>query len=201
MKQFFIAIDRGLCRVQSFLCAIGMVLAVLIIVANGILRAFFGIGLIWGEETVRYIMILTVCLGASLAIRHNVHVKVDVIQIMLPFKLEKALIVFTYFLGLIFCIYFGYAAFHNTVLIQSHGQQSPTMTWFPMWVINVPLVLFGILGAKDFTQLIVMSFVKKGEIVRTIDWNPPPIKVNLDFGDLDETVQKEESKGEGGEAK
>ena len=178
-----------------------MVAAVLIIVSNGILRAFFGIGLIWGEETVRYVMILTVCVGASLAIRHNVHVKVDVVQVILPFKFEKALVIFTFALGMVFCAVLAYASYHNTILIHSLGQQSPTMTWFPMWIANVPLILFGALGTKDYLQLIILNLVKKGEIVRTINWNPPPTTVNLDFGDDFGAVTEEKKEDGGGEAK
>ena len=150
-----------------------MVAATLIIVINGLTRYFLNFSMTWAEESVRYIMILTVCVGASLAIRHGVHVKIDVLLVKLPFKAEKFMICVTYLLAAFFCLFLIWAGYHNTLQLQRTGQISTSMIWLRIWVVQLPIVLFGILGAKDYLQLFVLNLVRRDEIVRTIGWTQP----------------------------
>ena len=191
MKSFFKKLDSGTVRIQEFIAGMGLIAATLIIVFNSVARYFFAASVVWAEEAVRYIIVWSVMMGTSLAIRHNVHVKVDVLHVRLPLKAEKVLLVFTYFLGLFFCLFLIWSGYQHTRQLMHTGQFSTAMLWLQMWYVTIAIPIFGVLGSKDFAQLIVLNLLRKGEIVRTVGVTLPPVP----------PAPVEEKDEKGGEAK
>ena len=146
----------------------GVISATLIIATNVLMRYVFDIGLIWAEESVRFIIIWVTFVGASLCIRNNIHVKVDVLHLKLPFKYEKMLICFIYLVCIVFCIFLAYTGGILTYRVFATGQFNTSMPWLRMWMVNLSIPVFGVLGTKDFIQLFVLNLIRKGEIVRTV---------------------------------
>jgi C4-dicarboxylate transporter DctQ subunit len=168
LKQFFLKIDYALVRVQEVIAATGVIFATLVIFANAVLRYAFQASLPWAEDSVRYVMIWVVFLGCSLCVRRDMHVKIDVLLVRLPFKLEKALVCIIYMLCIAFCLFLLYYGGELVRRMRILGQISTSMLWLEMWVIVLALPVFGILGIKDYTQLIILNLMRKGEIVRTL---------------------------------
>ena len=161
-------VDSGVVGLTEAVAAFGIVAATLIIVVNVIMRYFFANSIFWAEEAVRYIIIWTSYLGFSHAIRYNMHIKVDTLHHYLPPKAKKALIMAIYFACFVCCALFAYYAWVLIGRMQTFGQVNAVITWLPMWIVNLCLPIFGILGTKDYLQLLILNFRKKGEIVTTV---------------------------------
>ncbi len=67
-------------KVEKTIVASGIFLTSVIIFLNVILRYFFDSGIVWAEESVRYIIIYIVMLGSSLAITKNEHISVAIFE-------------------------------------------------------------------------------------------------------------------------
>jgi C4-dicarboxylate transporter DctQ subunit len=75
--------DRVLTRVENILAASALGLATLITVVAVVLRYVFGIFLFWSEEAIIYLIIYSTFLGAVITLRHNEHVNVDILLVLL----------------------------------------------------------------------------------------------------------------------
>lgn len=93
----------------------------------------------WTEEIARYLLVATVFIGASMAVRKNNHIQVDAFYRWMPAKLGR---VMATLVDLIRVLFFGYAAWLNWLLIGKIGGQRMAIVDLPMgWVFGA--MLFG----------------------------------------------------------
>ena len=168
MKEFFVKVDDILAKCENWIVASGLIVATLIVIYNVVMRYAFKASVIWAEEMVRYIMIWVTFIGASLCIRHNIHVKIEILQNKLPFKWAKIQATVIYVICIAGSIFLAYLGVVMTARIATSLQTSPTLTWFPMWIVNLAIPLFGILAVKDYTQLLVLNLVRKDKVVLAV---------------------------------
>jgi TRAP-type C4-dicarboxylate transport system permease small subunit len=113
-------------------------------------------------------MIWASFIGASLCVRSNVHVSMNLLQTKLGPRPAKILLCTVYFLAGIFCLYFGFLGGKMTHVLFQVNQVSSTMEFLPLWVVNVCVPIFGILAAKNFIHLFILNLECKGGNVLTI---------------------------------
>ena len=168
MKQFLKKADSLMIGLQEITIGIVILSATAVVMLNIIMRYFFANSLMWAEEFVRYSIIWTVFLSSSLCIRNNMHIKIDTLQIALPFKAEKILVCFIYAISIVGFAVFAWVSWNLTQRMMFFDVRSQTMPWLSMWMVNLSLPVFGVLATKDSIQLLVLNLIRKGEIVRTV---------------------------------
>ena len=102
-------------------------------------RYFLGDPAGWTEEIARYFLVAVVFIGASMAVRKNNHIQVDVFYRFMPPRLAR---VMALLVDLIRICFFGYAAWLNWLLLERIGSQRMAIVELPMgWVFGA--MLFG----------------------------------------------------------
>ena len=102
-------------------------------------RYFLGDPAGWTEEIARYFLVAVVFIGASMSVRKNNHIQVDVFYRFMPRLLARAM---SLLVDLIRIAFFGYAAWLNWLLLERIGSQRMAIVELPMgWVFGA--MLFG----------------------------------------------------------
>lgn len=89
-------------KLEEYFLVYTMILMVIIVFVQVIFRYILNNSLSWSEELVRYIFIWQVWLGASLGMRINEHIRVDMFVKLLPNVPQKILGILTDLLVLAF---------------------------------------------------------------------------------------------------
>ncbi|HHW02587.1 MAG TPA: TRAP transporter small permease [Thermoanaerobacterales bacterium] len=161
-------IDKNIRKAESFVVAISIMTITVIIFINVVLRYLFKNSLAWAEELTRYIMVWMTFIGASLCVRDNVHVTMDVLLNNLPKNLKKILLYFIYGVSAVICLYMTYLGWKIMMKVKITGQVSPSMEFLPMWLVYLCVPISGVLMAKNFLHLMYLNF-KSTDIIRTIE--------------------------------
>lgn len=93
----------------------------------------------WTEEIARYLLICTVFIGASISVRKNNHIQVDVFYQFMPRLMAR---VFSTAVDAIRVAFFGYAAWLTWVLTQKIGSSRMAIIDLPIGLVY-SVVLFG----------------------------------------------------------
>lgn len=97
----------------------------------------------WTEEMARYLLIWTVFLGASMCVRKNNHVQVDVFYRFMPKTLGR---VFSTAIDAMRIAFLGYATWLTWVLIGRIGKQSMAVIDWPIGIVYAGVLLgFGMM--------------------------------------------------------
>ncbi|MEQ1596242.1 MAG: TRAP transporter small permease [Casimicrobium sp.] len=83
----------------------------------------------WTEEIARYLLIIVVFLGASMAVRKNTHIHVEFVFRYLPLWMARAL---STFVDLVRVAFLGYATWLACELVPKMHNLSMTVVDFPM---------------------------------------------------------------------
>lgn len=102
-------------------------------------RYFLGDPAGWTEEIARYLLVATVFVGASMAVRRNTHIQVDAFYRWMPKGFARLL---STAVDVIRVLFFGYASWLNWLLLEKIGNQRMAIVDLPMgWVFGA--MLFG----------------------------------------------------------
>jgi len=102
-------------------------------------RYFLGDPAGWTEEIARYFLVAVVFIGASMSVRKNNHIQVDVFYRFMPPRLAR---IMSLAVDVIRICFFGYAAWLNWQLLDRIGSQRMAIVELPMgWVFGA--MLFG----------------------------------------------------------
>ena len=93
----------------------------------------------WTEEIARYLLICTVFVGASVSVRKNTHIHVDIFYRFMPRPMARALSTFVDAMRIVF---FAYAAYLTWLLMGRIGRQQMAIIDWPIGIIYA-FVLFG----------------------------------------------------------
>src|SRR4051812_40045050 len=93
----------------------------------------------WTEEIARYLLICAVFVGASVSVRKNTHIHVDIFYRFMPPLMARAL---STLVDAIKIVFFGYAAYLTYLLMGKIGKQQMAIIDWPIGLIY-GFVLFG----------------------------------------------------------
>lgn len=168
MKKFFSSINKALNGFENVIIATGVLSATFIIFMNVVMRHLFKSPIMWAEELTRYIMMWVTFIGASLCVRDNIHVKMDLLHIKLPYKAAKILVCATYVVCILISAFLAYTGFTLTLKIAALGQVSSAMQMIPMWIVNLCVPISCVLMIKNYVYLLTLNILTRGEIVKRI---------------------------------
>ena len=93
----------------------------------------------WTEEIARYLLISTVFIGASISVRKNNHVQVDVFYRFMPHLMARAL---STAIDVVRIAFFGYVAWLTWILLGKIGSSRMAIIDLPIGIVY-SFVLFG----------------------------------------------------------
>lgn len=126
-------LDRWLTGLEYFLLGSSLLGASLILFANVILRYFFAQGLVWAEESVRYLIIWIVFLGSSVAARQSTHINVDVLVNLLPERPRRVALTALRALAALFSVGLCVWGARLVLLLKASGQITPGLQMPTYW--------------------------------------------------------------------
>lgn len=126
-------LDRWLTRIEQLLLGSAILGSSLILFINVILRYFFAKGLVWAEESVRYLIIWMVLIGGSMAARNSQHINVDVLVNLLPAGPRRHANTILRLVAALFSAALCVWSVRLTLLIKASGQITPGMQIPTYW--------------------------------------------------------------------
>lgn len=127
LKQYSAFLDR-VDKVLFVILAILSAAMVAVILYQVVLRYCFSAANVWAEELARFMFVWVTTLGASVAIRRNVHLRVDLVSDMLRPRPRYILQIVLYVMVLLFLIYLcflGIDLMGRTMVNKSAGLRIP----------------------------------------------------------------------------
>lgn len=159
---------RGLFRVISWVedAAISFMLLsmILIVLVQIFLRNFYSTGVSGGAEIVRHLVLWVAFLGAGIAARERKHIKIDIAQRMLSYRLRHLSEVVTDLFATVVCGILLYASIQ--FVISDYGTGT-TIAFFdlPIWMLELVIPLGYLAVTVRYSLYTLESLVKlvKGE--------------------------------------
>lgn len=120
----------------------------------------FGVVPPWTEEAIRFLFIWASCVGAAIGIKEHIHIGIDVIVNLFPFKVRKGFEILVQLLLILFDIFLIVYGFQMST--KTMNQPSPALR-LPMGYVYLSIPVMGILGIFYSAQEIVAIIRKKEE--------------------------------------
>lgn len=130
-------LDRVLTIVENVLAASALALATVIAVLAVVLRYVFGTFLFWSEEAIIYLIIYSTFLGAVITLRHNEHVRVDLLIVVLK-RGKRAVAVLGAALTVVYLLTVGFYAWLLLFEPFSSSTSTPALK-LPLWVVEAAI--------------------------------------------------------------
>ncbi|MBX9974487.1 TRAP transporter small permease [Cytobacillus firmus] len=137
-----------------------MAFMTIIIFWQVIARYVVGSSLAWSEELSRFLMILMIMIGSSLALRENQLISVEIVPEAIRGRAKKWLTVLVHLISIVF--YIVIIAFGWKVA-QSFGNQIAPGTGISMFFIYLSLPLGGVLLLLNSITCILEQFIERKE--------------------------------------
>ncbi|MFV0243725.1 MAG: TRAP transporter small permease [Qingshengfaniella sp.] len=145
-------LDRALGAVEASILITGLVLSIVVLIADIVLRIFANMALPWAAEATRYAIVWMVFIGGGPAARKGAHISIDALSEALPAPLGERLARLVLSLSAIGC---GVLAWTSWTLVRQmmlFNQRSPSLEW-PMWMVYLALPIgFGLMTLR-FAQV------------------------------------------------
>lgn len=127
LKKYSAFLDQ-LDKLLLVILAVLSAAMILVILYQVVLRYCFSAANVWAEELARFMFVWVTMLGASVAIRRNVHLRVDLVVDFLKPRPRFILQIITYTMILLFLIYLcrlGVDLMSRTMINKSAGLRIP----------------------------------------------------------------------------
>lgn len=135
-------LDRLLGRLENFVAALALALAVTLSVAGVVLRYLFDYVIFWSQEATIFLVILSTFVGASIALRHKDHVGVDLLAQVLRGRARQAVAVLSILIVVVYAGLIGVLAWRMVSSQESASYRTASLD-LPLWVpqLAVPIGL------------------------------------------------------------
>lgn len=153
-------------RIEEFILVLTMVLMVLIMFVQSTSRYFVGSSFSWGSELAQYLHVWQIWIGASLAIRLQSHIRVDVFVKLFPSLIQKALNILAILCWAIFAGFLSIEGSKYVMNVLASGQTSPSLH-VPMWIPYLAIPIGGTLMVIRLIQQVYLLFTNEDETHRT----------------------------------
>ena len=124
-----------------------LILSTMVLLAAGqiILRNFFDVGFIWGDELLRMLVLWLAVAGALAASRSDKHISIDVLNRFLPDRVSLAAKIVVHLFTAVIC---AYVAWHSLAFVQTSKEFEDVLVGdTPAWRLQSILPLgFGLMA-------------------------------------------------------
>ena len=137
-------------RVEEILLATALSAMIVFVLIQIVLRNFFSVGIMGGAEMVRHLVLWVAFLGAGLAAREGKHIKIELVQHLLPVRTRRIFAVITSLFSVVICALLVYASV-NFVYLDYQGQAVVAFFNTPAWIFQVIIPIGYAVVALRFT--------------------------------------------------
>jgi C4-dicarboxylate transporter DctQ subunit len=109
--------------------------------------------LVWSEELARYLFIWAVYMGSSYAVQEDRHLEISIFRNLLGAKLKKAVMILSYTLTILFCLFCVVYGIKMLGFLAQTGQKSPALEIQMYWVYTAIPVGMGLMGWRTCEKL------------------------------------------------
>jgi TRAP-type C4-dicarboxylate transport system permease small subunit len=145
---------------EESIAAVFFSIMIILISIQIFLRYLFNYSIVWSEELARYLFIWQIYLGASLGIKNDAHLKVDVIYMIFPKKTHKYIQIFSNVIFLTFTLIIvgqGIILLYNMFYF---GKQLTPSLQIPMVAVYTIIPFSALLMSIRLLQRIVKIYKK-----------------------------------------
>lgn len=144
-------------RMEEFILVFTMAAMVLIIFVQSTSRYFIGTSFSWGSELAQYLHIWQIWIGASLAVRLQSHIRVDVFIKLFPPIVQKVLNFIAIICWFVFAAFLAFEGSKYVMDVLASGQTSPSLQ-VPMWIPYLAIPIGGTLMVIRLIQQLYFLF-------------------------------------------
>lgn len=130
-------IDRFLEKIEGHLIVLILSLMILLSFGQMLLRNFFDMGIIWGDILLRQWVLWLGFLGASLAVKHDKHISIEVFSNLTSLFWKRTLRAFTRFSTGIISAFLTWAAW--SFMQYEKESESVLFLDIPVWIFQIVL--------------------------------------------------------------
>lgn len=160
MKRFW----RAFNFLEDILAGGLLFIGVTVIFYGVIMRYFFNDPQPWVDEISQWLIILGTLIGASVALRNNHHISVEMLYDRLPLRGRFMVTIFAHMVGLLFGIFVLRYGFELVAFVHKTGQKS-TDTGIFLYIVYFILPLMGALLSMRFVVKLYETLKNGGK-----DW-------------------------------
>jgi C4-dicarboxylate transporter DctQ subunit len=149
-------LDTIVTQIEEWTLFIIVIAALLSLFANVVLRYGFNYTLAWSQELVRFVIIYSTFVGASVAVKQRAMIRIDAVVQIFP-KLKSGLTLYTNILMLIFAwmmVYYGY----KMTFLQYLTNQKTIIMQIPLVIIYAIMPVMGVMVGIRTIQVIIQDF-------------------------------------------
>ncbi len=158
-----VLLDR---RIEEFILVLTMAIMVLVMFVQSTSRYFIGTSFSWGSEFAQYLHVWQIWIGASLAIRLQSHIRVDVFVKLFPPVIQKILHLLAIISWFVFAAFLAIEGSKYVIDVLTSGQTSPSLH-VPMWIPYLAIPIGGILMVIRLFQQMYFLFTGKEDLYGT----------------------------------
>lgn len=139
-------------RVELFIGGLFLSLSVILVVTEIVGRRLFSVSMVGSDEIAAFAVIWSVFFTASLAVKKNIHVRIDVIFTLVPPFVGRYLDLAGTVLSLLFTSYLTWAGWSLVRESWMLGEVTMTMLRLPLWVPHLIMPIGGFLLSMRLIQ-------------------------------------------------
>lgn len=160
-------------KFELFVGGIFLTLAVFVSVLEIVLRSLFATSMVGADEIAAFAVIWSVFFTASLAVKRNIHVKIDVIFVLLPRSIGRWVDVTGTLLSAVFTVYLIFAGLKLVEESYMLGEITLTMLKLPLWIPHLIIPIGGFLLTIRLIQRAITLIRDKS----AYDENPVAVEI------------------------
>ncbi len=160
-------------KFELFVGGIFLTLAVFVSVLEIVLRSLFATSMVGADEIAAFAVIWSVFFTASLAVKRNIHVRIDVIFVLLPRSIGRWVDVTGTLLSAVFTVYLIFAGLKLVEESYMLGEITLTMLKLPLWIPHLIIPIGGFLLTIRLIQRAITLIRDKS----AYDENPVAVEI------------------------
>jgi C4-dicarboxylate transporter DctQ subunit len=158
--MIFQRINNAIRGVEEAILSWGVITMAVMTIGNVLSRKFFNHSWSFSEEVSQFILVIISFIGVSYAARKGRHIRMTAVSEMMPFKVQKVMILVVAFVTMIILFYLCYHSSFYVMKIHAYGRVTPALRFpFYLVLIWVPIGLF--LGAVQYGLAFVKNLREK----------------------------------------
>lgn len=134
------ALNTVLTWIENILAGGTLAAACLLAIFAVILRNITGDVIFWSEEATIYLIIFSTFFGAVVTLRHNEHVSVDILPVLLKGKAKKFFVVLGVLLTAVYAFFVAYLSWQLISEPFSRSTITPALK-VPLWVVELSIAV------------------------------------------------------------
>ncbi|GAX88816.1 TRAP transporter small permease [Effusibacillus lacus] len=149
--------SRILSKTETLISGIFLIAACVLVFTSVVLRVFWDYSSSIMEEAVRYLIVWCIFIGASLALKNDKHITIDILLKRLPEKIRIGFQTLAFLLGLGLCLFIFFKGV-NLVWHSYLISEKSTSAWrMPMFIPKLAVPVGAILISFRFLEKIYLN--------------------------------------------